>query len=51
MLRAAVQIVTSVCYTYSCSDCYRSRSNDVSQCFKYVINLSLCLVNGEIEFL
>lgn len=30
-----VQIVTSVCYTYSCSDCYRSRSNDVSQCFNF----------------
>ncbi|PFH50454.1 hypothetical protein AMATHDRAFT_60994 [Amanita thiersii Skay4041] len=28
-----IQIVTSVCYTYSCSDCYRSRSNDVSLCF------------------
>ncbi|KAF8886030.1 MFS general substrate transporter [Infundibulicybe gibba] len=30
-----IQIVTSVCYTYSCSDCYRSRSNDVSQCFNF----------------
>ncbi|GLB37958.1 putative major facilitator superfamily protein [Lyophyllum shimeji] len=30
-----VQIVSSVCYTYSCSDCYRSRSNDVSQCFNF----------------
>ncbi|KAF8058748.1 MFS general substrate transporter [Lyophyllum atratum] len=32
-----VQIISSVCYTYSCSDCYRSRSNDVSQCFKYLV--------------
>ncbi|KAF8161396.1 MFS general substrate transporter [Crassisporium funariophilum] len=31
-----IQIVTSVCYTYSCSDCYRSRSNDVSQCFNFL---------------
>ncbi|RDB25095.1 hypothetical protein Hypma_007426 [Hypsizygus marmoreus] len=30
-----VQIITSVCYTYSCSDCYRWRSNDVSQCFNF----------------
>jgi len=30
-----VQIVSSVLYTYSCSDCYRSRSNDVSQCFNF----------------
>lgn len=30
-----IQIIASVCYTYSCSDCYRSRSNDVSQCFNF----------------
>ncbi|KDR75544.1 hypothetical protein GALMADRAFT_248026 [Galerina marginata CBS 339.88] len=30
-----IQIITSVCYTYSCGDCYRSRSNDVSQCFNF----------------
>jgi len=28
-----VQIISSVCYTYSCSDCYRAHSNDVSQSF------------------
>ncbi|KJA28812.1 hypothetical protein HYPSUDRAFT_211467 [Hypholoma sublateritium FD-334 SS-4] len=32
---AKVQIVTSVCYTYSCGDCYRHRSNDVSLCFNF----------------
>jgi len=30
-----MQIVTSVCYTYSCSDCYRVRSDDASQCFNF----------------
>ncbi|KAG5722960.1 hypothetical protein E4T56_gene15600, partial [Termitomyces sp. T112] len=29
------QIITSVVYTYSCSDCYRTRSNDVSLCFNF----------------
>ncbi|KJA16132.1 hypothetical protein HYPSUDRAFT_321435 [Hypholoma sublateritium FD-334 SS-4] len=31
-----VQIIASVCYTYSCSDCYRHRSNDVSLCFNFI---------------
>ncbi|KAL0955612.1 hypothetical protein HGRIS_001847 [Hohenbuehelia grisea] len=31
-----IQIVTSVCYTYSCSDCYRESSNEASQCFNFL---------------
>ncbi|KAF5366023.1 hypothetical protein D9758_006738 [Tetrapyrgos nigripes] len=30
-----IQIVTSVLYSYSCGDCYRERSNDISQCFNF----------------
>ncbi|KAF9446142.1 hypothetical protein P691DRAFT_674213, partial [Macrolepiota fuliginosa MF-IS2] len=31
-----VQIVSSVCYTYSCNDCYNTRSNDASICFGFI---------------
>ncbi|THV06621.1 MFS general substrate transporter [Dendrothele bispora CBS 962.96] len=30
-----IQIVSSVSYSYSCGDCYRERSNDVSLCFNF----------------
>ncbi|KAK7472311.1 hypothetical protein VKT23_000431 [Stygiomarasmius scandens] len=35
-----IQIVSSVCYSYSCGDCYRERSNDVSQCFNFFRQVS-----------
>jgi hypothetical protein len=47
----AVQIVSSVCYTYSCNDCYNVRSNDASICFGYVTKalVAMCLVTDSIH--
>ncbi|KAF9443417.1 hypothetical protein P691DRAFT_679580, partial [Macrolepiota fuliginosa MF-IS2] len=32
----AVQIVISVCLTYTCSDCYPLHSGGLSQCFGFI---------------
>jgi len=48
-----VQIVSSVCYTYSCNDCYNTRSNDVGICFGCVLSrpiIAHTLISSFLQF-